>query len=171
MKLNLGCGNDILENYTNVDISSTAPGIVKKDIFEFLRSIPNNSVSEVICFYLFEHLTYDEVDELLFQLSGRLETNGNIKILVPDFSLLCGSYKLNMHDASFLTRVLNYEVNSCNSESPHKSIWNSYLLRYYLTKENFYTISRLQNKVGKNNLGLFIEARRTKFAKYYPEGS
>ena len=96
MKLNLGCGNSILKGYVNVDISSTAPNIVKKDIFDFISSIPNDTVSEAICFYLFEHLTYDEVDELLFQLSGRLEINGNIRILVPDFSLLCGSYKLNI---------------------------------------------------------------------------
>ena len=165
-KLNLGCGNDILKGYTNVDIFSMAPGIVKQDIFEFLRSISDNSVSEVICYYLFEHLTYDEVDELLFLLSGRLEIDGIIKILVPNFSLICNSYKLNMRNINFLTRLLNYEVNVCSAESGHKSIWNSYLLRYYLTKENFYIITKSENGVGKNNLGIHIEAKRTKSGKY-----
>ena len=50
-KLNIGCGNKILDGWINIDKYSKVKGIVKADIYKL--PYKNNSVDEVAVEYIF----------------------------------------------------------------------------------------------------------------------
>ena len=84
MKLNLGCGKDIMEGYTNVD-SEKFSGV---DLILDLNKIPypfeENQVDEIIMRSILEHL--NEPYEVLKEIHRISKPGAKIFISVPHFS-------------------------------------------------------------------------------------
>lgn len=82
LKLNLGCGNDIREGYTNIDIRKTHPDVLQCPI-EILH-FEDNSVDEILAIDVMEHLPYIAHDRMFMRFYGWLKPNGKLIIEVPD---------------------------------------------------------------------------------------
>jgi len=99
--VDLGCGNgDFLRflagqgftRLTGVDISSEQVAsadsggvvIISNDIFLFVQGLPENAVDIVILFDVIEHVSRDEILDLLGRLYGRLKPGGQILIQTPN---------------------------------------------------------------------------------------
>jgi hypothetical protein len=83
MKLNLGCGNRILNGYCNVDKFGEPD--VKIDLEMFPWPWPDNSVEEVLLIHVLEHLgqSPDVFISVIKELYRICNDHAKIKIIVP----------------------------------------------------------------------------------------
>jgi len=82
-KLNLGCGNDIKQGWTNLDIANL-PGV---DVVHNLNKLPlpfnENSFDEILCQDVLEHIHFTE---LLKDIHRILKPGGVLDVRVPHFT-------------------------------------------------------------------------------------
>jgi hypothetical protein len=84
MRLNLGCGLDIKEGYTNVDIRSTHPSVTITDLSNFPWPFEDNSTKEILMLDFLEHFPYKNTQRILMECYRILEDDGSVVIQVPD---------------------------------------------------------------------------------------
>lgn len=85
MRLNLGCRDDILEGYENIDLYWKDPRVINKDVRE-LEYEPG-TVGEIRAHSFLEHLTIPEGEKALAQWCKWLAVGGTISIIVPDLEM------------------------------------------------------------------------------------
>lgn len=87
LKLNLGCGNKILEGYVNVDIvderNSKQPD-VSCDVRDLGEHFEDDVANEVLAVHVLEHFLPWEVNSVLLEWKRVLKPGGRIIIEVPD---------------------------------------------------------------------------------------
>ncbi len=83
MKLNLGCGADIRSGYINLDINSGFGVDVVCDISQKLP-FEDNSCSEIIAQDILEHLTREQLEYTLSEISRTLRVGGILKVRIPN---------------------------------------------------------------------------------------
>lgn len=90
IKLHLGCGPVILENYINIDgeYAANIPGVVVYDITQQLP-IPDNSVEEILTVHVIEHLAPNEVSKTLKEWHRILKPGGSVATEWPDLLKAC----------------------------------------------------------------------------------
>ena len=103
-KLNLGCGNDILPGFINVDKYSDNPKVEKREVQEYLPTLPNNCIDFVKAHHVLEHI--QDLD-FVMQHIHRVCVNGStIDIVVPLANTLwdCGNpdHKRKFNHKTFL---------------------------------------------------------------------
>ena len=93
LKLNLGCGPDYREGYVNCDMSNAVKRDLAIDLDSFQYPFKDNSVDEIFCSHVLEHLHSPEKAWTEF---GRiLKKGGRVIVIVPHFSRnwLSGTHK------------------------------------------------------------------------------
>lgn len=81
MKLNLGCGMDIRKGYINCDITNHE-GVDKVVSLEKKLQFKDNSVDEILCKYVLEHLVTSPL-KVLREFHRVLKPDGIVEIGVP----------------------------------------------------------------------------------------
>lgn len=81
MKLNLGCGNDVLPDFVNIDENSDNPKVLKRDIEKYLPTIESNSVDFIKAHHVLEHVA--DLDTLMRHLHRICVNGAEIDIVVP----------------------------------------------------------------------------------------
>lgn len=114
MRLNLGCGSQVVDGWINVDYSLGArmtkiPGFAalnrhlrlfdlrwdpRVELHDLRRTFPWNSNSAAVVYssHTLEHMTREEGRRFLQECLRVLTPGGTIRILVPDLSLLVMDY-------------------------------------------------------------------------------
>ena len=89
-KLNLGCGDKLIEGFINVDIFDSE-GVDEK--FD-LDDIPykNNSISAINSEHSLEHLPFERVKKALKEWFRVLKCGGELFLKIPDFELCVKNY-------------------------------------------------------------------------------
>lgn len=85
-RINLGCGTKRIPGFVGVDIFEHPAVDCKMDALEYVRSLPDNSVSEVISRHFLEHLAPDVLRNLFLEIDRVLIPGGKIHLTVPHFS-------------------------------------------------------------------------------------
>jgi predicted SAM-dependent methyltransferase len=96
MKLiNLGCGSQYHKDWTNVDFVSSSEYVIPHDL---LRGIPfpNSSFDVVYHSHLLEHFSKDDGVRFVEECYRVLNTNGIIRIAVPDLETIAKEYIQNL---------------------------------------------------------------------------
>lgn len=83
MKIHLGCGNNLLDGYLNIDKYVKADGVMNLDIFNL--PFDDGEAELVLAEHLVEHLSFDEERKFFYEMFRILKPNGVLKIEVPDF--------------------------------------------------------------------------------------
>jgi len=84
MKLNMGCGKDILRGYINLDLRPL-PGIdVSHDLNLFVYPFKDNTFSEIYCNNILEHL--DDIVHIMEEMHRIEKPKCHIIIRAPHFS-------------------------------------------------------------------------------------
>jgi len=105
MRLNLGCGNDIREGYTNVDFREL-PGVdVVADLSQFPWPFDDGSAEEILLLDFLEHFPYAMTQAILLECYRVLDANGKLVIQVPD----------GLHTTRALIQEGDYDCNRCGS--------------------------------------------------------
>jgi len=83
MKLNLGCGKDLLPGYINIDIDSNLELVRVGDVRD-LSDFDDGSMEVVRATDIIEHFELDEVGNILTEWIRVLEPGGSLYIRCPD---------------------------------------------------------------------------------------
>ncbi len=83
-KLNVGCGNDIKQGWTNLDFKRISGVDVVQDINKTPWPFKANSFDEVLCQDVLEHS--DDVISVMNEIHRILKPNGIVLIRVPHFT-------------------------------------------------------------------------------------
>jgi predicted SAM-dependent methyltransferase len=89
MKLHLGCGNQHLTGWINVDIISSADVV-----HDLTKPLPfeNNSIEYIFNEHFIEHLTYDQGKKFLEECYRVLIPNGILRISTPNLDWVITCY-------------------------------------------------------------------------------
>lgn len=85
MKLNLGCGDNLLDGYINVDKYDKAAD-VQADITEL--PFEDNSVDKVVAYQVIEHVPYNLNDKLFAEIYRVLKPAGTAILETPDIDVV-----------------------------------------------------------------------------------
>lgn len=83
MKLNLGCGEEYLEDYVNVDISDQVKTDFQHDLTSYPYPWSKDSVKKVRARHLVEHFTSQETVRFFEEAERVLKPGGELRITVP----------------------------------------------------------------------------------------
>lgn len=92
MKLNLGCGDKILEGYVNVDAAPTRAGAkpdIVADITRLSEHFQLSSIDEILSVHVIEHFYFWEVHELLKSWKNLLKPGGLLILETPNLLSAC----------------------------------------------------------------------------------
>lgn len=123
LRLNLGCCDLPLEGWINIDSSTTShiKADLVADCLDLSDHFAPNSVDEIYCGHLVEHLTPEEADKAMQHWYSLLKPGGVLGIVTPDFRVLCEHYLAG--DMS-IERMEAEFVFSYVQESHHASTWD-----------------------------------------------
>lgn len=91
IKLNLGCGKDIRDGYTNMDIDPMSDKVVKHDV-EDLSDFADNTVSEILAFDIIEHVPLRKINPTIKEWCRVLCPGGKLVIQTPDIEVIFNDY-------------------------------------------------------------------------------
>jgi SAM-dependent methyltransferase len=102
-RLNLGCGNEPLPGYLNIDrhgpepidpggmdLESFLPGHVRGEVYPL--DWPDGSVDEIRASHVLEHFSHREVVDVLRDWVRALKPGGTLKVAVPNFAWIAEQY-------------------------------------------------------------------------------
>jgi predicted SAM-dependent methyltransferase len=90
-RLHIGCGDNILPRFKNVDCRSLSPFVMIDDAGT-LATIPNDSHEVIYACHVLEHFSYHKVEEVLRNWTSKLKHGGRIYLSVPNFRYLAWKY-------------------------------------------------------------------------------
>jgi len=90
-KLNLGCGDEHLDEYINIDIIQTEATDLVMDATK-LTKFENDSVDEILASHLIEHFSFLESWKAINEWNRILKPDGKLVIEVPDLEELMKLY-------------------------------------------------------------------------------
>ena len=85
IKLNLGSGNKLIDDYINIDISDG-------NLVYPLSDFKDESVDEIRASHILEHFSFRDTVKILIEWNRVLKLDGVIKISVPDFNIIITHY-------------------------------------------------------------------------------
>jgi predicted SAM-dependent methyltransferase len=96
---NFGCGTRLHPAWINVDIRSSAPGVLVHNLREGIP-FPNDSFDVVYHSHLLEHLPRKVADRFIKECFRVLRNDGIIRIAVPDLEKIAVSYLTALEKAA-----------------------------------------------------------------------
>lgn len=91
MKVNLGCGVEILEGYVNVDVRQL-PGVDIVCDLKDLSQFEDGSWDECRMSHVIEHFTEAEARAILKQIFCKLKPGGRLEVYCPDAMTIAWYY-------------------------------------------------------------------------------
>lgn len=176
INLHIGCGNNILNGWINIDIAGNPE--VKIDIRNGLP-YSSNTVDFIYNEHFIEHLTYEEAFNFLKESYRCLKEGGVIRIATPGLDALIKSYNSkNWRDQDWLksssynwVKTKGQMFNLSFRGWGHKYIYNEEDLTIQLKNAGFKNINRceiakseyvyLQNLETRKESTLILEAEKT----------
>jgi len=139
LKLNLGCGDKILEGYVNIDLYNPKANLIA-DATK-LDFIENDSVDEIQTIAFFEHINPFKAGDTLVEWKRVLKKGGKLIIEMPDILELCkhfieGDKKERYH-------LLNCIYGTTQPEHPHLFGWYPDIISDHLVAVGFKDIKIL----------------------------
>jgi predicted SAM-dependent methyltransferase len=144
MKLNLGCGDKILDGYINIDLVN--PNADKLHDCTDLSFIEDNQADEILAVAILEHIHPLKVMESLKEWFRVLKPSGRLIIEVPDMLEICRMYEN-------ADRGMKYFITHClfgawMPEYPHLYGWCEELLFEHFIGAGFKNIIRAEPQGG-----------------------
>jgi len=148
MKLNIGCGTELLDGYVNIDkfpiLIRTDKDFRQIDILNISNYFQANSIDEIRAHHVFEHFTHIEVTVILFKLWMIMKPGGILSITTPDFYHMIIEQYQETEDHTFSNMdIFNLKFFSTEDETLHKSVWWESVGRWYLEREKLFKVKEV----------------------------
>jgi len=113
LKLDIGCGKVKNEGYTGLDIADYGQGIVC-NIFNGIP-VQDDTVTEIICYHFLEHVNWDRLREIFFEMYRICKPGAKINIRTPHADSDV-AYKLT-HVSFWDEKIINGIEASCRNST------------------------------------------------------
>lgn len=135
MKLNLGCGNDHMEGYLNVDLYCTRADL----IHDLTKSLPfkDSSIDKIYASHVIEHLSHQEWQKAKKDWARVLKKGGELEILCPDIEQCMLNFLRNYNGRKWEHWIKTIYGNQETEGQFHKNGFTYEKLRQDLEVENF----------------------------------
>ena len=166
MKLNIGCGYNIMDGYVNIDMVATTPQTVVKNILTV--DYNDNSVDEIYMRHVIEHFYEDEIEQIIANNYRMLRSGGVFIIETPDFDRIVEAWQKNLLTKQVLNYVIfGFQAGNMTREREahmlHKYVFDERLLTQFLEKVGF-TVIEVEKGAKPSNFdpkyGEYITAMR-----------
>jgi predicted SAM-dependent methyltransferase len=137
VKLNIGCGDDILEGYINIDSHTDHEGVVRIDFVSYAKDIPDNHFDRIRCEAVLEHIPHQNAPYFLSEIFRILKRGCRARIVVPDMDFLCNlwTYSTPYYRVAYLKDKIFGNQN--HGGEFHLSPWNEDILGEHLQDTGF----------------------------------
>lgn len=163
VKFNMGCGDDYLTDYINVDLHKKSD--VKCDVLNMI--LPADSADEIYASHLIEHIHHLEVSNLLKKWYNGLKPAGKLIMEMPDLEAMCEEFVKSDDTQKYLLSVCMFGASadhasptavSNGTASPH--LWGYYpkVMQDILTGVGFSKIEILPPVNGHPGKNFRVEA-------------
>ena len=143
MKLHLGCGNIIIPNFINVDITPL-PGVDVVDDVSTLTKFESNSVELIYACHVLEHFGHEEILPILKRWWDVLKSGGELRISVPDLDRIVKIYYDNWEHFQTVPNTPWIGLIYVGQGTPydyHKTGFNNCYLSHLLRQARFQEIT------------------------------
>lgn len=96
MRVNLGCGINLLDGWVNADLHPALEGVERVDALAM--PWPDGSVDELLAEHLFEHFAFAEEEPLWRECLRVLKPCGILTVETPDFEWACAAFSAAADD-------------------------------------------------------------------------
>ena len=140
IKINIGCGLDIKENYINYDLTPLHPSVLKLDLENMMIPHEDNSVDKIIAQDVLEHIF--DLSKVMKEFYRVLKPGGKVYIRVPHFTYHC-AYEDPTHCRRFSSESFKYFCSShrrayeVDAKFNKCYIFLAFLKRWYLPYNYF----------------------------------
>jgi predicted SAM-dependent methyltransferase len=108
-KLNLGCGEVVLDGYTNCDLYQSNPNIKNVDLNNLPLPFKKDSIDEIILSHVLEHV--EKPYDLLIDCDRILKAGGMLKIELPVYNNQI-QHRSFFHPTTYLRGLYDYKKKS-----------------------------------------------------------
>ena len=130
MKLNLGCGEQILDGYINVDIRPFA-NCIQADVMAL--PFKDNSVDEILAIDIYEHVSFNDSKKLLKHWIDKLKDDGQILIQAPSLMRIFQYFWQNPNETEVIEKTIECIFGKQDyEENTHYTICHPPLMEKYL---------------------------------------
>ena len=91
LRLHIGCGDNPLPGWVNIDRIARAAGVTA-DIDVTQLTFADASVDAVLAEHVFEHFSFDEEGKVWHEMARVLRPGGTLTVEVPDFEWVCATF-------------------------------------------------------------------------------
>ena len=99
MKLNIGCGSNLVKGFVNMDKFYPHKDVKVGDILD--TGLKPDSVDYIICDQVLEHLKMADIIPALYEMRRILKKGGKCVIIVPDFEDAVKQWLAQDHNGAF----------------------------------------------------------------------
>lgn len=134
LRLNLGCGENLLDGFVNIDLYDVRPQVVKTDIAGPLP-YESGSVDKIVCYQTIEHVPYNKSQTMFAEWCRVLKPGAHAIVETPDIDVI--ARKILMEDGLTDQMIYNlvgeyyrpwdkdrYDDWEMNAASIHRNPWN-----------------------------------------------
>ena len=87
-KLNIGCGNNIIEGWRNIDPYAEGPRVERR----FVHEIESGCAGHILLQHVLEHVGFEEQPGFVKELFRILRPGGTVHVIAPDFDVAVRMY-------------------------------------------------------------------------------
>ena len=180
LKLHLGCGQQILEGWVNIDIKPFKNQVVVMKLPGDLARVKDGSVAFIYLSHCLEHLDYrTEAPHLVKECTRLLQPGGAVRIVVPGIERIIRAYVADaaaffkiqeQHHPAWCTTKMEHLMYALQQDGEHKYGYDFVTASKLLKAGGFTKIvnsayrqsehKTLQVDYRGENLSLFVEAAK-----------
>ncbi len=187
--INLGSGIYILPGFINLDFYNVPNHQFGADL-RYPLKIDDNCIDGIFSEHTQEHLTYNDNDKLLAECYRIMKPGAAIRIIVPDVSIFVNNYAtkneawfkkweeimmVNSDDPRRAARRIATPMQAISfvtQEFLHVACWDYESMKYYLEKNNFKEIRKVNFMEGRQqNLLVDSDTLDRKYVSLYVEAT
>lgn len=150
MKLNLGCGKDLLDGFINIDIALSHPQVLNCDASS-LGFIPNDSVDEIVAKDVLEHMPFETACSALSEWARVLKPGGRLLLQTISLNLQIKAFLSNVWNVASFNHMLfagvNWHDSSPNQHDFHKSAFTVETLTELLKKQGLTVVQTESDQI------------------------
>jgi predicted SAM-dependent methyltransferase len=172
--LNVGCGDNMPDNFINVDFSWSQKVDICMDITKRKYPVKDNSLKGIYTEHCVEHITLDQFEQNVKEFYRMLKKGGILRIITPDGAIYFDIYEKRKngenvkmpYEEGFITPMAR--INGIFRNHGHKFIFDFETAQKILEKTGFKNIRKESFKSGKDN-NMLLDTEYRAFESLYVE--